>query len=67
MPLIKNVSPVGDLDLPLVNRQGDNCIKAGEEFDVTDEQAALLLDQPDNFQLVEKTKKTPASTDKNEV
>ena len=31
---LKNVSPLGDLDLPLIGRQGDACLKAGEEFEI---------------------------------
>jgi hypothetical protein len=31
---LRNVSPLGDLDLPLIGRQGDHCLKAGEEFEV---------------------------------
>lgn len=38
-----NVSPQGDLDLPLIGR----VIRAGETFDATPEQAALLVKQPD--------------------
>lgn len=42
---LKNVSPHGDLDIPLVRR----IVPAGEEFDATADQAAVLLDQPINF------------------
>jgi hypothetical protein len=53
MPKIKNVSPLGDLDLPLIGR----VVKSGEVFDVTDEQAVVLLEQPTNWaQPVEKGK-----------
>ena len=45
MPKIKNVSPSGDLVLPLIGR----VVKAGEVFDVTDEQAVVLLEQPTNW------------------
>lgn len=44
---IKNVSPLGDLDFPLLRR----IVAAGEEVDippeVPDEVLATLLDQPD--------------------
>lgn len=42
---LKNVSPHGDLDIPLVRR----IVPADGEFDATPEQAAVLLDQPVNF------------------
>jgi hypothetical protein len=45
MPKIKNVSPFGDLDVPLLGR----IFEAGTILDVTDEQAEVLLRQEDNF------------------
>lgn len=48
MPKIKNVSPFGDLDVPLLGR----VVAAGETVEVTDEQAEALLQQPDNYQPV---------------
>lgn len=45
MPKIRNVSPIGALDVPLIGRHLD----AGEEADVTAEQAAVLLAQADNY------------------
>lgn len=43
---LRNVSPLGDLDIPLVRR----IVLSGEEFDVTAEQAARLLEQhPVNY------------------
>lgn len=45
MPKIKNVSPFGDLDIPLLGR----VVEAGQTVEVTDEQAAILLLQEDNF------------------
>jgi hypothetical protein len=42
MPKFKNVSSSGDLDLPLIGR----VVKAGEVFEVSSEQAALLAEQP---------------------
>ena len=41
MPQIQNVSPVGDLDVPLLRR----IVRAGEVVDVTEEQATRLLPQ----------------------
>jgi hypothetical protein len=45
MPKIKNVSPLGDLEIPLLGR----VVEAGETVEVTDEEAETLLAQPDNF------------------
>lgn len=45
---IKNVSPRGDLEVPLLGR----VIKAGEVVTVTAEQGAALTAQPDNWQAV---------------
>ena len=50
MPVIRNVSPLGDLDVPLLGR----IVTAGEEIDVPKAAAELLLAQPDNFQPVVK-------------
>lgn len=44
--LIRNVSPRGDLDVPLLRR----VVLAGEAVDVTPEQAQALLPQEDNWQ-----------------
>lgn len=48
MSKFRNVSPSGDLDVPLLGR----VIKAGEVFDATEEQAALLIEQPGVWQIV---------------
>lgn len=53
MPKIKNVCPMGEVDVPLLGRE----LAAGEEFEVTEEVAALLLAQPDNFIAVTASKK----------
>lgn len=53
---IRNVSPRGGLDVPLLGRTVD----AGEVVDVTAAQAELLLEQPDNFQPVDKAKEARA-------
>lgn len=45
MPKIKNVSPFGDLDVPLLGR----VVEAGSITEVTEEQAEILLQQPGNF------------------
>lgn len=49
---LKNVSPLGDIWLPLVGAE----IPAGGVFEVTDEQGAALLDQVGNFAAVKEEK-----------
>lgn len=55
---IKNVSPLGDLDVPLL---GNRVVKAGEEIDVSDAHAKRLLLQPDNWQPAAKSAPVKAS------
>jgi hypothetical protein len=45
MPKIKNVSPFGDLMVPLLGIE----FKHGSIIDVTEEEARILLMQEDNF------------------
>jgi hypothetical protein len=45
---IKNVSPLGDLDLPLIGR----VVAHGEVFEVSDGEAESLVGQPTNWQQV---------------
>jgi hypothetical protein len=45
VPKLRNHSHRGDLDIPLVRR----VVPFGHEFDVTDEQARVLLQQPANY------------------
>lgn len=59
MAKVTNISPQGALELPLIGR----VIEAGETFDVTPEQAALLAEQPDVWQ-VKPTKATRAAAKK---
>lgn len=52
MPTIKNISPYGDLDIPLLG-----CVvPAGEQVEVTAEHAKILLEQTDNYEAVKATK-----------
>lgn len=44
--LLRNVSPRGDLDVPLIRR----IVLSGDTAEVSEDQARRLLDQPDNFQ-----------------
>jgi len=53
MPKIRNINPLGEVEVPLQRR----ILAAGEEFEVSDEIAERLLDQPDNYQLVTPPKK----------
>jgi len=53
---IKNQSPYGALDVPLLAREGEpydehgeGCVAAGEELDVTEDQARRLLPQRENW------------------
>jgi hypothetical protein len=50
MPKIKNVSPLGDLIIPALGIE----IKAGASADVSDEAAASLLEQSENWAAADK-------------
>lgn len=49
MPIIKNVSPLGELDVPLLGRFLDY----EEEIEVSDDVAERLLPQAENYQPVD--------------
>lgn len=49
MPTIRNVNPIGEVDVPLLRR----IVGRGEAVDVTDAQAEHLLLQVGNWQPVE--------------
>jgi len=53
VPSLINTNPLGEVDLPLIGRS----LARGEVFDVTDEQAAGLLEQVDNYALAPATSK----------
>lgn len=57
MPRLKNISPLGALDVPLLRR----IVEADEIVDVTEDQARVLLLQPDNYQPTDKAAKTLAA------
>jgi hypothetical protein len=57
MATLKNINPLGEIDLPLIGRS----LAAGEEFDVSDEQAAILLMQDANYEAVKTTKPKAAT------
>lgn len=48
MPRIRYVGSFAAADVVLIGRS----VERGEEFDATDEQAAVLLLAPDNYELV---------------
>jgi hypothetical protein len=64
MPKLKNINPLGHVDVPLLRRQGEpfdepgvGCLAPGEMFEVSDDVAARLLGQVDNYELVTEKKK----------
>lgn len=59
MPIIRNVSPIGDLDVPLLRR----IVRAGEEIEVTKDQADALLAQTSNWKPGKKNAGTGAPTE----
>lgn len=50
MAKVKNVSPLGDLVIPSLNLE----VKAGATVEVSAEQAALLLEQSENWAAADK-------------
>jgi hypothetical protein len=50
MAKVKNVSPLGDLIVPSLNLE----VKAGATVEVSAEQAALLLEQSENWAAADK-------------
>lgn len=49
MPTLRNINPLGRVDVPLVRRS----LEPGEIFDVDDDVAAHLLEQVGNYALVD--------------
>lgn len=43
---LRNVSPYGDLDIPLIR----NVVQGGTTFEVSEDQARVLLAQTDNYE-----------------
>lgn len=56
MPTLRNINPLGDIDLPLIGRT----LARDETFDVTAEQAETLLMQSDNYAPAKTPKATPS-------
>lgn len=48
----RNISTSGDLELPLIGR----VVRAGETFEISDEQGVSLLEQPAVWQHITKEK-----------
>ena len=60
MVQLVNTNPLGQVDLPLIGREGEpigevgrGCLEPGEVFDVDDATAAHLLEQVGNYQLAD--------------
>lgn len=56
MPMLKHTNPLGQVDLPLIARQGEpfgthgeGCLEPDEEFEVDDATARVLLEQDTNY------------------
>lgn len=60
MKLVKNVSPFGDLDSPLLGRS----VESGAVVEVADEQAEALLMQPFHWEAVEAPATKPVKAPK---
>lgn len=65
---LRNINPVGQVDLPLIGRQGEpfgeegkGCLEAGEVFEIDDERGTALLEQAGNYELVKDEKKGGSS------
>ena len=43
---LRNINPLGEVELPLIGRT----LAAGEEFDVSDEDGKALLEQAGNYE-----------------
>ena len=54
---IKNVSPFGDLDLPLIGR----VVKAGEVFEIAEEDGLLIIEQTRNWKHIKPVNRKPAA------
>ena len=54
MAVLRNINPLGEVDLPLIGRT----LAAGEEFEVPDDVAETLLAQVGNYEAVKSPKKS---------
>lgn len=60
---LRNINPLGAVDLPLIGRQGEpfgeegvGCLEPGEVFEIDDERGNALLEQVGNYELVREPK-----------
>lgn len=60
MPVLRNVNPLGAVDLPLIWRQGEpfgqtgsGCLEPDEEFETSPDHARILLAQIGNYSPVD--------------
>lgn len=67
MAKLRNTNPLGQVDVPLIGRQGDTdgrtgigCLEPDEEFECSREHALLLLGQSGNFEPVDAEARTIA-------
>lgn len=65
---LRNINPLGRVDLPLIAREGDvegegiGCLERGEVFEVESDVADVLLEQAGNYELVRSTSKSKSDT-----
>lgn len=59
MAKIRNINPIGHVDVPILGREGEplgvegrGCLEPGEVIETSDEIAKRLLEQSDNFEPV---------------
>lgn len=64
---LRNCNPLGQVDLPLIGREGDpigeagsGCLEPGEVFEVPDDVGAQLLEQVGNYEQVKSKKGDPS-------
>lgn len=64
---LRNINPLGQVDLPLLRREGEpvgepgaGCLEPGEVFECPADLADLLLEQTTNYERVTDTKKKGA-------
>jgi len=60
MATVTNISPLGDLIIPALNNL---IVKAGESVEVSDEAAASLLEQSENWAASKKSTPTTSPAD----
>jgi hypothetical protein len=68
---LRNINPLGAVDLPLIRREGEpfgehgvGCLEPGEVFEVDDEIGTALLEQVGNYELADKPAPKPRTARK---